>query len=404
MKARCSPPLRRPPKLLVALLLVCDICTAFCPKSPANFHFPRPLSASAPDDDSGDDMMKELSRRISDLAETEKSASQNFEAGLQRRIKAVKESDALEADAVQSGTAHLPAIAFDSLLPNQRLSGRTTDPTFGKLLRDLGLGGLFVMVSVDARARKVRRNGVVARIEYVDVDAPETSTWGGVGPGGEAPTAVDFRIVGRTRCRIVGPCTDMVERVGRWRRGHDPDGEEAVLGFADERFLDSPFGIEEKVNGGADFEFLVSEWTPVKVDCALTNESDEEVTQDMVDKADNIVPLLERWIDLASSTKTYENTDVVATARIKKGEPGLLVDPEKHIKGVLKDIGEQPSTSNPIEFCFWGAAVVNPLPPLGVSLEVRGRMLEAKSINERLDLLERTVLRSIQNLDGSRPL
>ena len=120
--------------------------------------------------------------------------------------------------------------------------------------------------------------------------------------------------------------------------------------------------------------------------------------------------MLQQWIDLASSSKTYNNVDVVASARIKKGEPGLLTDPQKQIKSVLKDLGQMPeplpdSTSRHLhEFCFWGAALINPLPPLGVSLEVRGRMLEATSIEERLVLLEKTVSRSIQNLVGTRPL
>ena len=364
-------------------------------------------------DDSDKDMMAELSRRISDLSESERQTSETFEQGLQRRVASVAASDQLEAKALTSGTTNLPAIVFDQLLPQQRLTGRTTDPTFGKLLRDLGLGGLFVMVSLDAKARKVRRSGVVCRIEYVDVDAPETSSWGGVGPGGEAPTAVDFRIVGRTRCRILGPKTNMEARVGRWRRAHDPDGEESVLGFAKERFLDSTLGIDDGTtvfNGGADFEFVLSEWTPVKIDVALENEDMEEITPDIVDKAQSIVPMLQQWIELASSSNTYDNIDVVASARIKKGEPGLLTDPHKHIKSVLKDLGPMPepstdSTSKDLhEFCFWGAALINPLPPLGVSLEVRGRMLEATSIGERLNLLEKTVSRSIQNLDGSRPL
>ena len=364
-------------------------------------------------DDSDKDMMAELSRRISDLSESERQISETFAQGLQRRVASVAASDQLEAKALTSGTTNFPAIVFDQLLPQQRLTGRTTDPTFGKLLRDLGLGGLFVMVSLDAQARKVRRSGVVARIEYVDVDAPETSSWGGVGPGGEAPTAVDFRIVGRARCRILGPTTNMEARVGRWRRGHDPDGEESVLGFAKERFLDSILGIDDGntvFNGGADFEFVLSEWTPVKIDVALENEDMEEITPDIVDKAQNIVPMLQQWIELASSSNTYDNIDVVASARIKKGEPGLLTDPHKHIKSVLKDLGPMPepstdSTSKDLhEFCFWGAALINPLPPLGVSLEVRGRMLEATSIEERLGLLEKTVSRSIQNLDGSRPL
>jgi len=362
-------------------------------------------------DDSDASMMAELSRRISDLSESERQTSETFEQGLQRRVASVAKSDQLEAQARTSGITNLPAIAFDQLLPRQRLAGRTTDPTFGKLLRDLGLGGLFVMVSIDARARKVRRCGVIARIEYVDVD--NAGTPAEAGPGGEAPTAVDFRIVGRTRCRILGPAANMEARVGRWRRGHDPDGEEAVLGFAKERFLDSDLGVDDGTtvfNGGADFEFVLSEWTPVKVDVALDNEDTEEITPEIIAKAQRIVPMLQQWIDLASSSKTYNNVDVVASARIKKGEPGLLMDPQKQIKSVLKDLGQMPeplpdSTSRHLhEFCFWGAALINPLPPLGVSLEVRGRMLEATSIEERLVLLEKTVSRSIQNLDGTRPL
>jgi len=136
----------------------------------------------------------------------------------------------------------------------------------------------------------------------------------------------------------------------------------------------------------------------------------EEITPDIVDKAQSIVPMLQKWIELASSSNTYDNIDVVASARIKKGEPGLLTDPHKHIKSVLKDLGPMPepstdSTSKDLhDFCYWGAALINPLPPLGVSLEVRGRMLEASSIEKRLDLLEKTISRSIQNLNGSRPL
>ena len=319
--------------------------------------------------------MAELSRRISDLSESERQTSETFEQGLQRRVASVAASEQLEAKALSSGTTNLPAIVFDQLLPNQRLTGRTTDPTFGKLLRDLGLGGLFVMVSLDARARKVRRCGVIARIEYVDVDAPETSSWGGVGPGGEAPTAVDFRIVGRTRCHILGPTTDMEARVGRWRRGHDPDGEESLLGFAKERFLDSTLGIDDGTtvfNGGADFEFVLSEWTPVKIDVALENEDTEEITPDIVDKAQSsIVPMLQEWIELASSSNTYDNIDVVASARIKKGEPGLLTDPQKHINSVLKDLGPMPEPSTDstskdlLDFLFLGRGAYQPITSAG---------------------------------------
>ena len=31
-------------------------------------------------------------------------------------------------------------------------------------------------------------------------------------------------------------------RIGRWRRGYDPDGEESRLGWGDERFVDKADG------------------------------------------------------------------------------------------------------------------------------------------------------------------
>ena len=47
---------------------------------------------------------------------------------------------------------------------------------------------------------------------------------------------------------------------------------------------------------------------------------------------------------------------------------------------------------------------MNPLPPLGVSLEIRGALLEAATDEQRMAILERGLLRSIDNLKGIRPL
>ena len=72
--------------------------------------------------------------------------------------------------------------------------------------------------------------------------------------------------------------------------------------------------------------------------------------------------------------------------------------------GVLDELGPMPAPNEPTALAFWGAALVNPLPPMGIALEIRGKMLEAKSIDERLIHLERTVTRSIANLNGTNPL
>ena len=125
---------------------------------------------------------------------------------------------------------------------------------------------------------------------------------------------------------------------------------------------------------------------------------DEEIAQ----RAASLEQLLDRWTELASNVATYDNVDVVASARTQKGEPGLSVDPARIVSTVLDDLG--PWLTNPTDLAFWGAALINPLPPLGVSLEIRGPVLEAPDALSRLVILESGLRRSIANLEGLCPL
>lgn len=313
---------------------------------------------------------------------------------LSRRIQSITAADKLEQDS-STGMITLPVISFDSLLPNQRLVGTTTDPTFSRLLRDLGLGGLFVMTSLDPSKRMLRRNGVIARIEIVDASSISESL----------PTAVDFCIVGRRRCRLIGPSNGFVARVGRWRRVYDPDGEESMLGWGQERFVDvlpnaTSLHEDHEATMEEDGSMPHTQWSVNQIDCALTD--DDNDSEHVIRKAERLIPLLDKWLSLASNSHTYENIDVVATARVLKGQPGLRVDPAALLRNVLADLGERPS--DPTALAFWGAALINPLPVLGVSPEIRGRILEAPDASSRLDILEWGVKRSIRNLDGTVPL
>lgn len=323
---------------------------------------------------------------------------------LSRRIEGLQTAEKFLGGTEEMGSVTLPVVAFDALLPNQRISGRTTDRTFGKFLASLGLGGIFAMVSVNPAKRKLRRNGVVCRIELCDAPA------NGLSANGRRVTAVDFQVVGLKRCRLVGPPSGMKARIGRWRRMYCPDGEGSKLGFGIETFVD----VQENVashhpdivrDDEQDDKRLVSKvWTEVPVDCQVNEDFDKE-DDGVVDKAESIVPLLQKWQCLASDLKTYENTDVVAGSRVMKGEPGLHVDPAALIRKVLSDLGERPDpTKNPTAFALWGAALINPLPALGVSPEIRGRVLEAPTAQMKLEILEWGVMRSIANLEGKTPL
>jgi len=324
---------------------------------------------------------------------------------LSRRIEGIQIADTLlgaDTDADNENILELPVIVFDALLPGQRISGRTSDETFSRFLARLGLGGLFCMVSVDFSQRKIRRNGVVCKIEVIDSPNAEC-----VGDNGNILSEVQFQIVGLRRCRVVGQPEGMKARIGRWRGQYDPDGEEKVLGFGEERFVD----VEEHVASlpantntyGSEEEHLsVKDWNDLSVDCAIQDVDSYEA--ETIEKAESLIPLLKKWLKLASDAKTYDNADVVALSRVMKGQPGLRVDPAALLRKVQGELGEQPPAIHPVAFAFWGAALINPLPPLGVSPEIRGRVMEAPDAISKLKILEWGTKRSIANLEGTAPL
>ena len=397
--------------------------------------------------------MGDLSRRIRDLQEKEvekrEENAEKLAQGLQRRANEVRVADEMEARVMNSSsstmdttTVSLPVVAFDALLPRQRLTGSTEDPTFCRLLRDLGLGGLFVMVSWNPFKRKVRRNGVICRIAFVDTLKQPAQPGGPLSEDSSDPTAipssVDFILVGRQPCHVVGPAQGMVARIGRWRREYDPDGEEKVLGWGEEKFLDVQLpGGDESPSAGGDSAIdravraattlaalerrdnaptdestalepgvPCTQWSMSQVQCTPLSLDEEEpsATPDEIALAESLVPLLDRWLALASDPRTYDNTNVTASARARHNEPGLRCDPRQRMGVVLHDLGQRPPPTRPTAFAFWGGALINPLPPLGVSLEIRGRILEAPTALDKLTILQTGLQRSIQNLEGSRPL
>ena len=370
--------------------------------------------------------MKVLQRRIQQIQDAEDQTSRALTTGLSYRIEELKASEQIQKRLDWSGEEQqqeqqqqqqrqpapcLPVVCFDALLPGQQLKGSTDDPTFCRLLRDLGLGGLFVMTSLDMNTRKVRRHGVVTKIEAVD-SFRDTKKQKEGGPNDyfiSAPTAVDFSLIALQRCRVLGPSNGMTARIGRWRRAYDPNGEELRLGWGEERFLDHPMGFEVSQNtttiGPSGSELSDEEWSMNEVDCRLdVPTTDENVSEAIIVKAESLLPMIEEWYTLASNSKTYENTNVTVMTRIARGQPGLYVNPWKLLQRVRAQLGERPPPSQPTKLAFWAAALINPLPPLGASLEIRGFMLEAPNVRDRLRVLAEGLLRSIQNLKGERPL
>ncbi len=349
----------------------------------------------------------ELSYRISQIEKSEREQVSKFTSGLQQRVQELESSKNIQQEFESSGIISVPVISFDAMLPSQTMEGSTSDPTFIRMLMEVGLGGWFGMVSLNFRTRKLRRNGALCKIEFLDAAKKKEGE-------DRLPTSVDFVIKAKRRCRVIGKSEALKLRIGRWRRSYDENGEESVLGWGEERFLDlkNP-SMNDQGQVEAQMEDALprdsTKWSLTNVECNLDEQEknldiDREHHQKMIEKAETLLPLIDEWYDLASNAQTYHNVNVTASTRVQRGQPYLSVEPGNLLNRVMKDLGDRPSVDDPIALAFWAAALINPLPPLGVSLEIRGRILEATCVEERLNVLEMGLKRSIQNLNGERPL
>lgn len=363
-----------------------------------------------------------LSKRIQELKDSESEAMDTFTSGIEQRVRELRSAKAIEdkffsnTEDSSSSLLSLPVICFDALLPNQKLEGSTEDPTFTRfLLEETGLGGWFVMTSFEYRSRKVRRNGVLCKVEFLDAAA--SSSLNDSDPKRRIPTSLDFVIVGKRRCRLVGKKEGLEARIGRWRRIYDDNGEESVLGWGMERFTDElppsrnddDDPLSPLIQEGVEISTIrdPKQWsaTPIEVHSIDESKNLASIDPASLDKAESLVPLMDEWVNLASNPDTYGNVNVTASIRVQRNQPVLSVDPGALLKRAIAELGERPDPrTNPTHFCFWGGALINPLPALGVSLEIRGNLLEVRTLEERLTILEAGLVRSIQNLKGERSL
>lgn len=72
------------------------------------------------------------------------------------------------------------------------------------------------------------------------------------------------------------------------------------------------------------------------------------------------------------------------------------------IDQLLEDLGPIPSWEEPSECAFWIGALINPIPAMGVALEIRPKLLMAKTPEERTQIALNGIWNSIQHMQGPR--
>jgi hypothetical protein len=92
--------------------------------------------------------------------------------------------------------------------------------------------------------------------------------------------------------------------------------------------------------------------------------------------------LIDRWIDLAKQNER---------------QPG-------QIDALLVDLGPIPPPEHPSDCALWVGALINPIPAMGVALEIRPALLTSPTAEQRVEVALEGILRSIKHMDGSARL
>lgn len=292
------------------------------------------------------------------------SSSMFSMASLNNRLKEVKEKE-----------SKLPLVVLDSMLPRQVLELEVNNALLIELVRDcitrekpyIGMLGL-------ARLQTGETIHLTKGVEVIIVEdklqsiAPSVKGKNKEGGGGIKMT---FKATGR-RFEIEKEQGSVETAGGGWTE-------------AKVQFLDSQQEEEDEINNyrsnGADDENgnrnnENDDYNRMAVARAITKSN--ELTNPNMNMPNNL-SLVDRWIELAKE---------------KERTPG-------QIDTLLKELGKIPPTHQPTERAFWIGALINPLPAMGVALEIRPALLTAKKAEQRVEIALNGIHRSIKYMDGS---
>lgn len=291
----------------------------------------------------------------SDFSDDDGESSSMFSmASLNSRLKEVQQKE-----------SELPLVVLDSMLPRQVLELQVNNDLMIKLVRDclarespfFGMLGIARLAS--GQQVHLNRGVEVQILEDKLQFLPE-------GKG----VKIALRATGR-RFEIE---KGGVETVG---------GDDGYT-VAKVQFLDSAREEEEEVQKAVrrdDENYNADTVDYDRMSVARAIMKAKEFTSPNGNMANNL-SLVDRWIELAQERERSSG----------------------QIDGILNDLGKIPPADQPSERAFWIGALINPIPAMGVSLEIRPTLLTARKAEQRVEVALNGILRSIKYMEGSTPL
>jgi len=278
-------------------------------------------------------------------SDEEASSSDDFMASLRTRIGEVSDRE-----------SKLPIVVLDTMLPRQVLRIEAKEEAFIDLVRHLledenPCFGMIGMAQTDTGQTYPLKAGVEVQI----TGKPEL-----------VDTGLRVELVANRRMVIEGEI------------GTNPKGwTEARVKFLD--FAQEEQDEETNVPTASSGSSSNSNYDRFSLARAMAKS--REFSSPNVNMKDNL-SLVDRWVQLA---------------RENERRPG-------QIDKLLKDLGDIPPSEEPSDRSFWVGALINPLPGMGVAMEIRPALLVAQTAEERVEIALNGILTSIKHMDGSDPM
>ena len=158
--------------------------------------------------------------------------------------------------------------------------------------------------------------------------------------------------------------------------------------------LELKAGRRFKIDG--EVENAKEGWTEAEVQFLDTeNEQDNDILQDRMSVARAMMKAKELTLPNMSLEDNQTLIDRwVQLAKQNEREPG-------QIDALLNQLGDIPSSEEPTERAFWVGALINPIPAMGVAMEIRPALLTAHSTEERVQIALDAIFKSIRHMDGT---
>lgn len=305
-------------------------------------------------------------RAGSDASDASPDDSGDFSLrALARRVEQIKRDEA-------RGTTTMPVIVLDATLPGQRLGLRFDKKDTRRALNAgtaLGplaeVGDVFAMLGQAPRSGQVLPFGVEVAVSAVR-DFPDGS--------GD----VEVELVGKRRVRIEGQPFDengvAMARVAFM--DFAPDAPTSAVAAEDDDDESVLRGEHDAVKGA--HPAAATRSTKTDDSDSTLQENALKVSEENARAAAALAPLVSEWKTLVREGG-HER---------RKGQLELI---ESHI-------GPMPPSGEPARVAAWVAALINPIPALGVAYEIRPALLMARDTKGMLRVARDGIVTSIERL------